>query len=121
MKGSQLKSKPTGLFAFEESPLKRGILDSREGDALSKSQLDKERVANAHKRNEGLRDIVSQCIRTLFLLLFLILGVTLVIVAFHYLAAHDWRWLNEQDLNNLSLFGSGAFFTFLMTILKKYI
>ncbi len=50
------------------------MLDPRENDALSnKSQLDKERVANAHKRNEGLRDIVSRCIRTLFLLLFLIL------------------------------------------------
>ena len=82
--------------------------------AVNEADLESVSERNEHIRKENLRTIFSMGVRCLLVLIFTLVGITLTIVAVHYLGPKEWGWLEEKTLNivTTSLF-SGSISVFI--------
>lgn len=57
-----------------------------------------------HEREEGTRNVATNCIKTLIILVAVIIGATIIITAWHYLAPANLCWLPDSQVAQLTTF-----------------
>ena len=82
--------------------------------ALQTQNLEVDKQAKEHLRQEKLRGVFSYCVIAILVLIFVLVGLSIISVVFHYLAPEKWHWMEPGNVKTVStaLF-SGTLFVFL--------
>lgn len=82
--------------------------------ALESQQLEADRQRREHARQEKLRNVFAACVRSLLVLVFILVALALVSVAWHYLTPASGHWMTAEALKTVSaVLFSGTLFVFL--------
>lgn len=85
-----------------------------EVEALEQKELEATARRQEHQRREGLRTVFATGVGYIVALMFLLIAVALVIVAWHYLAPATWHWMDEEALGTVTtVLFSGTLYVFL--------
>ena len=84
-------------------------------DALNEQRkLDSDEKRQEHHRREELRAVFARGVRWLVVLAFILLGLALLVVTWHYLAPSSLHWVEDDDLSTVrTVLFSGTLFGFL--------
>lgn len=74
-----------------------------EVDAVRR-RLDISRMESEHRREQWAREVVSWSMLALASIVAISVAGSIVILAVHYLAPDDWRWLSESQLTPVRTF-----------------
>lgn len=81
----------------------------KEATAIASGTLEEEAAAHEHGRNEVLRDTIHRWALRVVALIASLFAVTIVVLAWHFIAPADWCWLNKEQLTTLkTIVFSGA-------------
>lgn len=117
MRGKSERIKPEEITQDENA---KAIKE--EFAALQQQELDASSRKNEHVRKEKLRDVVSVGVLCLAILVFILVAVALVCVAWHYLAPETHRWMSERKVEVVSsILVSGPIFVLLSTYVRDRI
>ena len=95
---------------------------TREAAAFASRNLDEESQVNAHERKEKRKKYQNNLSITIMWILVTVMGVSGVTWLWHILAPCSWRWLNQQDFNQLqTILFSGVISSFLSIFIKERI
>ena len=84
----------------------KALKEQREFDATERRQ--------EHQRREVLRTVFARGVGYIVALMFFLIAVALVVVAWHYLAPSDWHWMDDEALGTVStVLFSGTLYVFL--------
>ena len=107
------------------SPDEFGYVPPNTADTkANKEQLDLERISrsNEHHRTERLRDTISKAIVSIVYSITAAILIAIFFVAWHNMSPESWRWLKEDDLQNLYRFlFSGAIVSSVTLYLRKHL
>lgn len=111
-------NKPPGQGPFQ-GRIQPGELLSNDAKAflerqsIQDGQLELESKKSEHDRSERLKEWFGWGTSFLLVLAFLLIGVALLSIGWHYLTPKNWHWLEEQTLDTIAntLF-SGSLFAF---------
>lgn len=85
-----------------------------EVEALEKKDLEATERRQEHQRREVLRTVLARGVGYIVALMFLLIAVALVAVAWHYLAPAAWHWMDDEALSTVStVLFSGTLYVFL--------
>lgn len=77
-------------------------------------QLEATERRQEHQRREVLRTVFARGVGYIVAILFLLIAVALVVVAWHYLAPAAWHWMDDEALGTVStVLFSGTLYVFL--------
>lgn len=81
---------------------------------IENQDLQADRDRKEHSRQERLRNVFSRCVVALMVLIFILVGLALFIVAWHYLLPNHLHWVEDDELRQIStVLFSGTLFAFL--------
>lgn len=97
----------------ERTP-ERDAQAQQEVKALEQRELDATERRQEHQRREVLRTVFARCVGYIVALMFFLIAVALVVVAWHYLAPSAWHWMDDEALGTVStVLFSGTLYVFL--------
>lgn len=97
----------------EKTP-ERDVQAQEELDAADRKILDATERRQEHQRREDLRAVFAKGVGCLVALMFILIAVALIAVAWHYLAPASWHWMDEEALGTVStVLFSGTLYVFL--------
>ena len=111
---------PRRLFIPRQSPPKTN--DKSERDAEKELRL-LQKEKSEHRRDQITRYLLAGCMWLLFIVVFLIIIATVVILAWHFLTPDNdvWQWLDPDQIQVLKNFVlSGAVVGFGTAYLRRY-
>lgn len=98
----------------EEVPKTTDPQAENEISAIKNLALSAESQRNEHNRNEKLRNVIASGVRSLFFVIFCLVGIALLILAWHYLGPEDRRWVSDENLRFVgAILSSGTISAFL--------
>ena len=103
-----------------ESPSIDSVADKAQSEstALQKQELDAVSQRREHGRQEKLRDVLAFCVNAILMLIFLLIGASIILVVWHHLTPESWQWMNDEDLETVS---TVLFSGILFTIIGQYV
>lgn len=98
----------------EEIPKTADPQAENEISATKNQALSAESQRNEHNRNEKLRNVIALGVRGLLFVIFLLVGISLLILAWHYLGPEDRRWISDENVRFVgAILSSGTISAFL--------
>ena len=85
------------------------------------NQINLEREAGKHGREERFRDLIAKGVSAIMRAVFVVLFITVVVFAWHYLAPEKAHWLSEDQLTVLrTVLFSGVIAGAMSSYFQKY-
>ena len=81
----------------EEIPDTADPRTEREMSALKTQALSAESQRNEHNRNEKLRNVIAWGVWGLLSVIFILVAIALLILAWHYLGPEDRKWMSDEN------------------------
>ena len=86
----------------------------KESRAMEKQNLEDQKQRQEHKRQEWLRGVFALGVIGLLILIFVLIGLALLAVTWHYIAPVKLHWIPDAKLKTIStVLFSGTLFVFL--------
>ena len=93
-----------------------------EMNAFKKQELSAESQRNEHNRNEKLRNELAWIVRRLLAVIFILVVIALLILAWHYLGPENLKWMSDENLGIVSaILSSGTISALLVHYVRNRI
>lgn len=111
----QASEKAVGtLIRPEEIPEEADPRAEGETRGMAAQDLGAESLRSEHRRKEKLRNVFAAGVRALIIVIFVLIGIALLLVAWHYLGLERYKWIPDEDMKTVStVLFSGTLFVFL--------
>lgn len=95
---------------------------TKEAAAFASRNLDEESQVNDHERKQKRKEHQNNLSIKIMWILVIVIGISSIIWLWHLLAPCGWRWLNQQDFNQLqTILFSGVISSILSIFIKENI